>query len=319
MAFVVYSSHYAMGFPGLGLLHPFDLNRASRAYKLLQQKCGYKLRHLTLFPRGPANESLLRLVHPQSYLEAARTSKVIAAIVETPLLGWFPSFLCRSLLTTPMLWAVSGTVMAVEAALQRKTTVFNLAGGFHHAKPEAGEGFCVYADVAIAIAHARARNLVREDAEIWYIDTDAHLGNGLGHCFLEDKRFKILDIFNASTYPLVPSHLRDSTAIDRVDYAVPLSPGTTDERYLDRLSGALEMLKSENKPPALVVYNAGTDPYLRDRIGGLQLTDKGIFERDRRVLDLCRTMSVPTVVVPSGGYSKESFRLVADTVAHYLA
>jgi len=74
-----------------------------------------------------------------------------------------------------MRWATQGTILAAELALQNGFTV-NLGGGFHHAKPDAGEGFSVYSDIGIAVAGLRARNLIGETDRIAYIDTDAHQG-----------------------------------------------------------------------------------------------------------------------------------------------
>ncbi|TFH29608.1 MAG: histone deacetylase, partial [Myxococcales bacterium] len=71
---------------------------------------------------------------------------------------------------------VGGTVEAARWALEDSRRIgFNIGGGFHHAEPEAGAGFCVYNDVAVAIAALRADGF---DAPVAIIDLDYHQGNG---------------------------------------------------------------------------------------------------------------------------------------------
>lgn len=173
--------------------------------------------------------------------------------------------------------------------------VFNLSGGYHHAKPDQGEGFCPFNDIAVAIAILRAEGLL---GNIIYVDMDAHMGNGVAHCFLDDR------------YPY-----SDTLARQRLDWPIPLKDGTAGPLYLSLLKAQLpefiETVASMGEI-ALAIYNAGTDPFEKDLLGGLRLTEPEILERDLFVLTTLRALNLPTLILPSGGYSDASHRLIAN-------
>ena len=128
-----------------------------------------------------------------------------------------------------MLYATGGTILAVREALCCHIAV-NLGGGYHHASRDRGEGFCVYADVAIALARLRAEARLRTAL---IIDLDAHQGNGLERTYGGDPDTNILDMYTSEIYP------RDFEARDSIDWDVPLRSGTGDKEYLDLLGEAL--------------------------------------------------------------------------------
>ena len=76
-----------------------------------------------------------------------------------------------------------GTKQAAELVMSGHVDhALNLAGGLHHAHRAQASGFCVYNDIAVAIAHVRKKY----DARVVYIDTDAHHGDGVQGLFYED-------------------------------------------------------------------------------------------------------------------------------------
>jgi len=79
-----------------------------------------------------------------------------------------------------------------------------------------------------------------------------------------------------------------------------------------------QFLDGWKEKPRLCIYNAGTDPYVHDRLGGLCLSDGDILERDLFVVEQVAARNIPVVMLLSGGYSKASYRLVAATVAELL-
>ena len=85
------------------------------------------------------------------------------------------------------------------------------------------------------------------------------------------------------------------------DLDVPLPEQTTDETYLDILETHLPGLLSDFKPD-LVLYDAGVDPHQADRLGKLSLTDEGLYDRDRYVLETCLRQGCPVATVVGGGY-----------------
>lgn len=311
---VVYSRHYNIGFFGLERLHPFDSRKYGRAWKLLKGRFGYRLRSIWIKPRREASPAELKLVHSDAYLDRLRNSTYLSSALEIPEVGRIPNWLADWLVLRPMRWATRGTIEAAEASLRHGFAV-NLSGGYHHAKPEQGEGFCTYSDIAIAVESLRKDNLITKDARIAYIDTDAHQGNGVCHTFAHDNRVFIFDMYNDQIYP---SH--DVEAQDRIDCSIRISPNTRDSDYLGDLTNQLpRFLDSVSKTPiGLAIYNAGTDVLAGDPLGNLSISADAIFQRDLFVVKELRDRSIPTVMLLSGGYTRESYRIVARSVIQFI-
>jgi histone deacetylase 11 len=213
-----------------------------------------------------------------------------------------------------MRWAVRGTIIAAREALRHGFAV-NLSGGYHHAKPEAGEGFSIYSDIAIAVRALRGDGSLPDEARIAYIDLDAHQGNGVCRTFMDDNRVFIFDMYNSLIYPL------EAPARERIDCDIPLFSACGDEEYLGELQGRLPgFLDSvgRSRPIGLAIYNAGTDVFAGDPLGFLNVSAEAILERDLYVVGELRRRGIPTVMVLSGGYTPQSYLLVADSVSRLL-
>lgn len=87
--------------------------------------------------------------------------------------------------------------MAAKLALERGLAI-NIGGGFHHASSRNGGGFCLYADITLAIRFLLIEQLI---TKAMIVDLDAHQGNGHEHDFLKDDRVYIFDMFNYAIYP----------------------------------------------------------------------------------------------------------------------
>ena len=311
---VVYGSHYNIGFYGLERLHPFDSRKYGRAWKLLRRHFGPALRQLHVQPDRAANRDELLLVHSADYLTRLRDPKSVAAALEVPQVRYLPAWAIDWHVLRPMRWATRGTMLASRAALDHGFAV-NLSGGYHHAKPDRGEGFCIYSDIGIAVASLRVDGAIRESDRIVYVDTDAHQGNGICHTFMSDDRVFLFDIFNSRIYPMF-----DVEARKRIDCGVGITSACTDMEYMcelrNRLPGFLDSVC--NSPVGLAVYNAGTDILAGDPLGGLNISASTIRERDLFVVGELKKRRIPTVMVLSGGYTKDSHRLVANSVIPLL-
>jgi histone deacetylase 11 len=159
---IVYSSKYDLPAHYFGRgLHPFDLRKYSRAYKLLRTKFGRKLDAMTVAPPRQISLDELLLVHTAEYLGKLRTPAYLATAVEVPLIAKVPAWLTDRLVLKSMRWATMGTVVAAREAIKCGLAV-NLSGGYHHAKPDGAEGFCFYADIALAVTMLRREGLLTE-------------------------------------------------------------------------------------------------------------------------------------------------------------
>jgi histone deacetylase 11 len=312
---VVYDHRYNIGFWATDRLHPFDTRKYGRAWKLLGQQYPAELARAHVRVDRPVSDDELSRVHTPNYLKSLQTPAVIARAVELPLLQRIPLWLLHRWLLQPMRWATRGTFLACRAALEREVAV-NLGGGFHHAKRDRGEGFSLFADIPLAVSQLREHNLIASHDRIAYIDLDAHQGNGVSDYFAGDTSVFIFDMYNAEIYPSY-----DRAARERVDCDLPLRSGCSGTEYLrllrERLPPFLDSISRTGRV-ALAIYNAGTDVLRDDPLGRLSLTEADVLERDQFVIAECRRRSLPLSLLTSGGYTRESYRLIAATVAGVL-
>jgi histone deacetylase 11 len=312
---LIYSPRYDIRFLGIERLHPFDSRKYSRAFALLRERLGPALERWVIAPPAPLSEQQLLQVHMPYYLRQLRKPGCVARALELPLLRFFPAFVLERAALRPMRWACAGTLLAGQLALENGFAV-NFAGGYHHAKPGSGEGFCVYSDIALLIHALRRSGRLPSYSPVAYVDLDVHQGNGVCHCFLDERNVIILDAFNRWIYPA-----DDTLARQRVNYPLPLDEGCDDAVYLDLLRTHLPRffdMVACTKAPALVIYNAGTDILRGDPLGRLAVSERGVLERDMFVVQQARQRDLPVVMLLGGGYTQTSHVVIADSVEALL-
>jgi histone deacetylase 11 len=315
---VVYSPHYDITFFGVERLHPFDSRKYGRAWRALREQFGRGLDARRLTPSGPVSDSDLRTVHTDQYLDThLRSPAHLARALEVPQVARAPRWLIDWRVLRPMRWATAGTILAAREAVRTGGVVMNLSGGYHHAGRDRGEGFCLYADVGVAVAVLRRDGLLKSSDRVVHVDLDAHQGNGVARVFADDPAVSLFDQYNRHIYP------NDAAARARLDRDVPVGSGCSDERYLDTLRAELpgfldDLAATPPNKPRLAFYNAGTDVLAGDPLGRMNVSAEGVFERDRFVIELLAARGIPCVVLPSGGYTRESYRLLARTAGWVL-
>jgi acetoin utilization deacetylase AcuC-like enzyme len=192
--------------------------------------------------------------------------------------------------------AAGGTMAAAEAAL-RDGFGCNIGGGFHHAYPGHGEGFCAIHDVAVAIRFLQHHKAI---AKAMVIDTDVHHGNGTAAIFARDETVFTLSIHQLNNYP---AH-KPASSLD-----LDMEDGVGDEEYLNTLLPAVRH-SVENFQPEMIFYIGGADPYRDDQLGGLDISMKALKARDKGVFEEARRRKIPVVTALAGGYAHR----VEDTV-----
>jgi acetoin utilization deacetylase AcuC-like enzyme len=238
-------------------------------------------------------ENVLR-VHTREYIESLSDPAVVGGVLGLPLGGAETQQavdLARLM--------VGGTIQASRLALQTGRVSAHLGGGFHHATPEEGMGFCLINDVAIAIARLRAK---RFHEPVLVVDLDLHDGNGTRAVFAEDPT-----VYTYSVHNVPWDH---ATAV--ASTAIALGSGVTDDLLLETLQRTLPAVVEEHRP-GLVFYVAGVDGAETDALGDWKLTPAGMLARDRFVVELLRNESrrIPLVVVLAGGYGPSAWRYSA--------
>ena len=242
-----------------------------------------------LRPVPAADEDILR-AHTADWVRKLKTGALTASELMKLEVPYSPE------LAEAVWLAAGGTILAANCAL-RDGFGTNLGGGFHHAHPGHGEGFCAIHDVAVAIRTLQAD---RSIAKAIVVDTDVHHGNGTAAIFRGDASVFTLSIHQENNYPAYkpPSNL-DLNMVD----------GADDDEYLGILLPAVEAALDEFHPD-LLFYVGGADPYCEDQLGGLSLTKVGLRQRDLGVFSAARKRGIPVATTLAGGYA----RRVEDTV-----
>jgi histone deacetylase 11 len=305
---LVYSPRYNIRFGGIERLHPFDSRKYGRAWEELFRRFGDDLNRLSAQPAAPADDAALLRVHDAAYLKQLRSARYLEQALELPYLRYVPAWLLRQAILQPMRWGVAGTILASRLALDYGVSV-NFSGGYHHASPRRGEGFCLYSDVPVAVASLRAEGRLSFEDRVGLIDLDAHQGNGFERAFESDASVVIIDVYNRDIFP------QDQQARRRIDVDVPLRSGTEDQDYLEAVQKGLTAFFQKLGPGKLIFYNAGTDIFNRDRLGGLSVSLDGVLQRDVMVFRALIDRKLPFALLPSGGYTQESYSMIARSAS----
>src|SRR5947208_6541282 len=172
MVRLVYHPAYNITAFGLERLHPFDSRKYRRIHDALIAR-GIRSRGDFVRPRPARKHDLLK-VHTPEYLQTLRSPRVLAGILEVPVVSRLPGWLIDWRILRPMRYATGGTILACRLALEPGIAL-NLGGGYHHAAAGWGGGFCVYADAPLA---AKVLHEEGKVSRVLVVDVDAHQGNG---------------------------------------------------------------------------------------------------------------------------------------------
>ncbi|MEM9645287.1 MAG: histone deacetylase [Planctomycetota bacterium] len=275
-----YTDHFELPLPPS---HRFPMDKYRRLRRRVAQS-GVHVNDTLLVPKAAADEQL-QLCHSPNYVRSVADGTLSDAEVRRIGFPWSEKMVERSRRST------GATISAGRAALEDGISV-NLAGGTHHAFRDAGEGYCVFNDSAVAIRVLQAEGLIRRAC---VIDLDVHQGNGTASILASDESVFTLSIHGVKNFPLrkCPS-----------DLDIALDDGTGDEPYHSALQGALETIRRAG-PFDLALYLAGADPFEKDRLGRLALTKSGLLQRDRIVLNWCKELGLPVAISMAGGYAPD--------------
>ncbi len=266
----------------------------------------------------PASDQDILLVHTPEYVRKLKTGTLSAREELEMEIPYSPE------LVRAFWLAAGGSILAADYALNDRIA-FNLGGGFHHAFPDHGEGFCMIHDVAVAIRRMQRDDKIRTAMTV---DCDVHQGNGTAAIFAGVGVPG--DLLPSAAGPTItaarPAKIRNAHAGDvftislhqennypawkppsSIDVDLPDQIG--DDDYLAWLDNALSSGLRQFEPE-LLCYIAGADPYREDQLGGLSLTIAGLKRRDELVFRVARARDIPVMVTFAGGYARK----VDDTV-----
>jgi acetoin utilization deacetylase AcuC-like enzyme len=266
----------------------------------------------------PASDQDVLLVHTPQYVQKLKTGTLSAREELEMEIPYSPE------LVRAFWLAAGGSMLAADYALNDRVA-FNVGGGFHHAFPDHGEGFCMIHDVAIAIRRKQRDDKIRTAMTI---DCDVHQGNGTAAIFAGVRILSdpLPSVAGQTITAARPAKIRNAHAGDvftislhqennypawkppsSIDVDLPDEIG--DDEYLAWLDNALSSGLRQFEPE-LLCYIAGADPYREDQLGGLNLTIEGLKKRDELVFRVARARDLPVMVTYAGGYAQN----IDDTV-----
>jgi acetoin utilization deacetylase AcuC-like enzyme len=264
----------------------------------------------------PATDRDVLLVHTGSWVSKLRTG-TLSATEELQLEIPYSQELVQAF------WlAAGGSILAGQRALSDAICI-NLGGGFHHAFPDHGEGFCMINDIAIAVRRLQHDGRIQRAI---VLDCDVHQGNGTAVIFNRRSVLaRVLPSVSASTLRrtqhgsifeandneadvlTISLHQENNYPSWKPQSSIDINlpDGITDEPYLAWLDNALSSALRQLQPD-LISYVAGADPYKEDQLGGLGLTIEGLKKRDELVFRVAQARSIPVMVTLAGGYAQNT-------------
>jgi acetoin utilization deacetylase AcuC-like enzyme len=253
-----------------------------------------------LSPRAAAAEELAR-VHDLRYLDsiAATAGRAVALDADT----------CTSPDSHEVaLLAAGAALTATEWAMGRMEPGARVGYAFarppgHHAERDRAMGFCLYNNVAVAAAHARALGAAR----VAIVDYDVHHGNGTQHIFSRDPSVLYVSTHQHPYYPGTGA----AGEVGEGEGAgftlnVPLEAGATDADYdLAFTTAVVPVLR--RFAPDLLFVSAGFDAHARDPLAGMRMSTAGYARLTRYLYDVARECcGGRMVLVAEGGYDLQA-------------
>ncbi len=276
---IIYSKKYDIDISE----HPWQVNKYKETLKVLLEK-GITVRERILYADEAEDEDLL-LAHDEDYITRLKEGNLTREEIMRSELPVSPSLV-------RFFWAsVQGTIIACREALE-KGAACHVGGGFHHAFPDYGSGFCLINDIAVGM-----RKMKQEDRinKAMVVDLDVHQGDGTAYIFQDDDSVFTFSMHQENNFPYPKQ---------KSDLDIGLDDDTADKEYLTHLETVLPKIVKLHKPE-LIVYVAGADPYEGDALGGLALTLGGLKRRDEIVFEEAVKNHIPFVTVFAGGYARD--------------
>ena len=198
-----------------------------------------------------------------------------------------------------------GTWLAAQLAIAHGYAA-NSAAGSHHALSNTGAGYCVFNDLAVA----SNRLLTEGDAQrILIVDLDVHQGDGTASLTAAREDVFTLSLHAEKNFPVRKA---------RSSLDVGLPDGLDDDGFMEALDRHLPEI-FERFSPDLVLYQAGVDPHVEDKLGRLALTSDGLERRDRYVVEAARSRGLPIASALGGGYGDDQREVGARHARSMLA
>jgi acetoin utilization protein AcuC len=297
MCKIIYSPEYKKYDLGTG--HPFDPRRVEMMLDLLKE---YGLSIETLEPEPVKPDELLP-IHDETFIQiieaVSRGEKILN--LEEYGLGTLDNPVAIGMAEGAR-FQVGGTLLGARLLLQNKAKkILQLGGGFHHARFNKAEGFCIYNDLALAI-----NEMIKTGWHVLYLDIDAHHGDGVQEIFYSDENVMTISLHESGEY-LFPGtgwiHELGKGMGRGLKLNLPLEPFTEGDSFIEVFEGIVPKALSWFKPDAIIVQ-AGVDAHYSDALADLMLTSFDFQKIFTRIIELADKFSNGKILFTlGGGYS----------------
>jgi acetoin utilization protein AcuC len=200
-----------------------------------------------------------------------------------------------------------GSLRAMEAILRGDVEhAFHPGGGLHHAMRDRASGFCIYNDVALAVARAR-----RDGLRVLYIDLDVHHGDGVQALFWDDPGVLTVSFHETGRYLFPGTGFADEIGeggAAGTSVNVPLEPGTGEGPWLDAVRALVPSLAAAFRPD-IVVSQHGADSHAFDPLAHLRVTTTAMGEA-ARIVDAVAHRWAGGRWLATGGGGYDAYRVV---------
>jgi acetoin utilization deacetylase AcuC-like enzyme len=254
---------------------------------------------LAHFTAAAVTRSQLMRVHDEAYIEAVEAASPSEGRVELD-----PDTLMNPHTLTAAYHAAGGAVMAVDKVVQGVVgnAFVAVRPPGHHATRNQSMGFCIFNNVAVAVAHAiEAHGLAR----VAIVDFDVHHGNGTEAIFKNDERVMLCSTFQHPFYPYSGADMDNPPANPNI-VNVPLPAGTTGKRYREVFEAEILPRLDAFKPEMLFI-SAGFDGHREDDMGQFGLMEADYVWITEQVKRIAAAYAKGRIVsVLEGGYDLNS-------------
>lgn len=269
---------------------------------------------------GPAFQFLQRQEAPQATIE--QLARVHDRAYIEQLLAAIPTeghlMLDNDTVASPgsgeaALRAAGAVCLAVDAVMtgEAKRAFCAVRPPGHHAEPDKAMGFCLFNNVAVGAAHARAAHGIKR---IGIVDFDVHHGNGTAAMFTGRRGFYYLSSHQQPLFPGTgePSENRRNNIFN---LALPAYTNGMDFRPIFQD----ELLRHLNDfAPDLIFISAGFDGHIDDPLANLRLNERDFGWITEEIVNIARRHSQGRVISTlEGGYNLNALR--RSVIAHVSA
>jgi acetoin utilization deacetylase AcuC-like enzyme len=197
--------------------------------------------------------------------------------------------------------AIAGIDQVLSGAVRNAYILTRPPG--HHCLPDSGMGFCVLANIPVAIEAAIAGHRL---SRVAVVDWDVHHGNGTEAIYIDRPDVLTISIHQERCFPLDTggAEVRGTGKGEGYNLNIPLLPGGGDQSYRDAFE-LLVLPALRRYRPELIVVASGFDANCLDPLARMLLHSESYRWMMAAIDEVAAEFSGGRVaVVHEGGYSE---------------